>query len=304
MINLNLYQKLNLSTEDEIFHYLLSTLKPSILVWSYFINWNKVFTNSYNIEVSLNTLNYLIGKNDFDNEFKNLIRNQPQLISVIPALMVMDGAKSFVFKILVDYKNKKFLYKDYDFSKKVLTNKDLDNYLKFMINSGLKNLFISKKIKNLVDYMIGVEAGLDSNGRKNRSGSSMEEIVEYFINDYCLRNSFQYIKQANATKINQVFGKSVPVDKASRRYDFVVNTGNSLQIYETNFYSIGGSKLKSTAGEYRNLCDLFAGKVTFIWITDGVGWNSAKLPLYETFIHNDYIFNLNLLENGILDYVI
>ena len=305
MKSLKIYSELfNLSSENAIFDYLMNTLKPSILVWSYFVNWDKVFTNTKKVEIALNTLNYLIGKDNFDKEFKELIRSQPQLANVIPALIVRGGSNSSIFQILADYKNKKFTYKDYDFSKQTLCDEDIDNYLEFVNNSGLKNLFVSKKIKNLVDYMIGVEAGLDSNGRKNRSGSAMEEIVEYFINDYCIRNSFSYLKQANSDKIFQTFGITVPVDKSSRRYDFVINKGNELLIFETNFYGGGGSKLKSTAGEYRNLYDVLAGKFKFIWITDGLGWKTSKLPLHETFLHNDYIFNLNMLEHGILDFII
>ena len=149
--------------------------------------------------------------------------------------------------------------------------------------------------------MIGVEAGLDSNGRKNRGGHAMENIVEAFIKSFCQENNLEYLKEANSERIQKEWGYTVPVDKSSRRYDFVVNTGKELLIFETNFYGGGGSKLKSTAGEYRNLYDVLDNKFKFIWITDGLGWKSTVKPLRETFNHNDYIFNLNMLENGILD---
>ena len=152
--------------------------------------------------------------------------------------------------------------------------------------------------------MIGVEAGLDSNARKNRSGHSMEDIVEAFIVDLCNKKKFRYLKEANSEKIEQEFGYKVPVDKSSRRYDFVIDNGKELFIIETNFYSGGGSKLKSTAGEYRNLFDVLAGKYKFIWITDGLGWKTTSRPLRETFNHNDFIFNLTMLENGILEFLI
>ncbi|KJR41358.1 Restriction endonuclease, type II, DpmII [Candidatus Magnetoovum chiemensis] len=129
----------------------------------------------------------------------------------------------------------------------------------------------------------------------------MENIVEFFINDLCKINGFDYLREANADKIKKELGYTVPVDKSSRRYDFVVNNGRELFILETNFYGGGGSKLKSTAGEYRTLFDVLAGRFKFIWITDGFGWKSAEKPLRETFSHNDYIFNLNMLEKGILD---
>lgn len=288
-------------TDDEVFNYLINSLKPSILAWTYFVNWDKVFQNTKKIEIALNNLNYLIGKENFDEEFKLLLEHNPSLARTIPALAVRDGNNNTKFKILVDYKSKKLLYEDYDFSKPTITNEDIEKYLKFIEKTGLKQLIQSQKIKNLVDYMIGVEAGLDSNGRKNRGGTAMESIVDWFIADYCRKNNFTYLKEANAAKIKSAWDIDVPVDKSSRRYDFVVNKGNELIIFEANFYSGGGSKLKSTAGEYRNLHDILNGKFKFVWITDGFGWHSTTRPLRETFNHIQFIFNLSMIENGVLD---
>ena len=148
--------------------------------------------------------------------------------------------------------------------------------------------------------MIGVEAGLDSNGRKNRGGHAMENITEFFIKDWCQKNDYKYIKEANSTQVKRMFGKTIPVDKASRRFDFVICTKSGLVVIETNFYSGGGSKLKSTAGEYKELYNLIGKDHKFVWITDGEGWKTASLPLRETFEHNDYIFSLKMLECGIL----
>jgi len=305
MKSLSFYnEKLGCKNEDEVFNFLIENLKPSDMLWSYFVNWDKVLRNTKQIELALNNLNYLIGKENFDQEFKFLLKENPKLAKVIPALVVRDGSNNKKFKILVDYKNKRLVYKDYDFSKEELSDDDIEKYLVFITKTGLKDLLINKKIKNLVDYMIGVEAGLDSNARKNRSGHSMEDIVEAFIVDLCNKKKFRYLKEANSEKIEQEFGYKVPVDKSSRRYDFVIDNGKELFIIETNFYSGGGSKLKSTAGEYRNLFDVLAGKYKFIWITDGLGWKTTSRPLRETFNHNDYIFNLTMLENGILEFLI
>lgn len=156
----------------------------------------------------------------------------------------------------------------------------------------------------MVDYIIGVEAGLDSNGRKNRSGHVMENIVEVFIKDVCEKNKFRYLKEADSEKIKAELGYDVPVDKSSRRYDFVIDNGKELFIIETNFYGGGGSKLKSTAGEYRNLFDILNGQYKFLWITDGMGWKATVNPLWETFVHNDYLFNLTMLEKGILEFLL
>jgi len=305
MKNLSFYKKnLKCKTEDQVFNFLIANLKPSSMLWSYFVNWEKVLRNTKQLELALNNLNYLIGKDDFDKEFKFLLKGNPNLARVIPALVVRDGSNKKNFKILVDYKNKKLVYEDYDFTKEKLSDGDIAKYLIFVKETGLKDLIINKKIKNLVDYMIGVEAGLDSNGRKNRGGHAMEDIVEAFIVDLCNKKRFKYLKEANSEKIKQEFGYNVPVDKSSRRYDFVIDNGKELVIFETNFYGGGGSKIKSTAGEYRNLFDVLKGKYKFVWITDGLGWKSTTKPLRETFDHNDYVFSLAMLENGILEYLI
>lgn len=295
---------LNCKDNDQVFDYFMSNLKPSILVWTYFVNWNKVFENTKKVEVALNNLNYLIGKEDFDKEFKFLVEQSPDVVKAIPALIVRDGASTNKFSILVDYKNKKFVYDSYDFSKEKLTDDDIEKYLIFIKETGLKDLIVSQKIKNLVDYMLGVEAGLDSNGRKNRSGHAMEDIVKFFINDLCQRKGYKYLKEATSEKIKAEWGFDVPVDKSSRRYDYVVNNGKELFLFETNFYGGGGSKLKSTAGEYRNLFDILDGKYKFIWITDGMGWKTTARPLRETFNHNDYIINLAMLEDNLLDSIV
>ncbi|HEC25471.1 MAG TPA: restriction endonuclease [bacterium] len=295
---------LNCDTEDQVFDFLISNLKPSNTMWSYFVNWEKVFTNTKQIEVALNNLNYLIGKDNFDEEFRFLLKENPSIAKVIPALVVRDGQNTKKFNILVEYQNKKLVYENYDFSKKDISDEDIEKYLRFVEKTELKGLITNKKIKNLVDYMIGVEAGLDSNGRKNRSGHAMENIVEIFIKDVCEKNNFKYLKEANADKIKSELAYDVPIDKSSRRYDFVIDNGKELFIIETNFYGGGGSKLKSTAGEYRNLSDVLKDEFKFFWITDGNGWKTTAKPLRETFDHNDYLFNLTMLERGILEFLL
>lgn len=304
MKDLSFYKNaLNCHTKDEVFNFLISNLKPSNKTWSYFVNWEKVLNNTRKIELALNNLNYLIGKEDFDKEFRFLLKQNPSIVEVIPALTVRTN-NTKKFKILIDFKDKKLIYEDYDFTKKDISDDDINKYLYFVERVGFKSLIIDKKIKNLVDYMIGVEAGLDSNGRKNRSGEAMENIVEVFIEDVCKKNNFKYLKQANSKKIKDEFGYEVPVDKSSRRYDFVIDNKKELFIIETNFYGAGGSKLKSTAGEYRNLFDVLNGKYKFFWITDGIGWSTTAKPLLETFDHNDYLFNLKMLEKGILEFLL
>ena len=151
MKNLKFYKTaLNCDTEDQVFDFLISNLKPSNTIWSYFVNWEKVFTNTKQIELTLNNLNYLIGKDDFDKEFKFLLKENPSIAKVIPALVVRDGKNTKKFNILVDYQNKKLVYENYDFSKKNISDDDIEKYLHFVKETGLKTLITNRKIKNFL----------------------------------------------------------------------------------------------------------------------------------------------------------
>ncbi|MGB8226161.1 MAG: type II restriction endonuclease [Sedimentisphaerales bacterium] len=293
--------RIDCDNSQEVFDYLISSLKETITNWDFFVNWAKVFKGIKNIEVDLNILNYLIGKDNIEQEFKSLINEHPSIVHVMPILIACRETK---FKILTDFSNNGiFQYEDYDFSRD--SNISKDKVVEFAIKTGFLNLLKDKKLKNIVDYVIGVEVGLDSNGRKNRGGSAMERIVEFYVKNVCEKNKFDYLREATSKEIKNKWGINLKVDKSSRRIDFVIKKGNSLALIETNFYSGGGSKLKSTAGEYKSMYDFWKkdGRC-FIWITDGAGWKKTKLPLQETFEHTDYILNLDMVSKGLLEDII
>ena len=301
MKNLDFYNSaFSVRDEESVFNLFLEKLKPGNMLWSYFVNWDKVFKNVGDIEVELNTLNYLIGKKNFDASFRTLVKKNPEIVKILPALAVRAGKGLSKFGILLDYKKGNMTFESYDFTE--YRPDDTDKYLSFLEGTGITELLQGKKIKNLVDYMIGVEAGLDSNARKNRAGNTMENIVEIFIKDFCKKKGYRYIKQATVTAIRKKFGHEIPPYKQNNRHDFAVDTGREVIIFEVNFYnSDGGSKLKSTAGEYIGLHAILKKKnIKFVWITDGPGWHFVKADLRETFRDIDYIFNLHSLENGIL----
>ena len=297
---LNCYQELmGCSCEDDVFKCIIDNLKPSNNLWSYFVNWDKIYSNVKDIEISLNILNYLIGKENFDEEFKTLVKAQSQVVKILPSLIVSREKK---FNILIDYEHKKLIYEKYDFSIKEPSDNDINKYLHFVKESGLKDLICSGKVKSLVDYMIGVEAGLDSNGRKLRSGLSMGLIVECFIKDLCAKKGYRYISEANAHKIKKEFGYEIPTHKySSKRYNYVIDTGKEPVLMEVNYYNCGGSKLFETAKAYREVETFLNKKYKFIWITDGQGWREAHNALRDTLAHNDYLLTLSMLEKGILE---
>lgn len=277
------------------FNNLITTFKSSIKTWDYFVNWNKVFSNSSELEIALNKLNYLLGKENLKEEFLKLYSSNPDIVKALPVLLAVRENKLEVFDKAT--KNSEF----FDFTGK---EKNAEKYFEFLDKSGLARLFQKDGIKNLVDYVMGVEVGLDSNGRKNRGGTLMEEITGAFLTDFCNKNGYECLAQARPSAIKAKWGFDVKVDKSERSFDFAIyNTRNKkLKLFETNFYNGGGSKLKAVCGEFKSLYDeLKTQDIDFIWITDGLGWNTTQRPLEETYNHNDYVFNLNMLESGVLD---
>ncbi len=284
----------------EVFEYLMKTLKNTITGWDYFVNWSKVLDNVRDIEIDLNILNYLIGKENVVEEFEALLDKHPSVGRLVPVLVACRESR---FEILTNYNKEHFTYETFDFT----DVKDLDKakVVEFAKCTGFLDLLSKKRVKSIVDYVIGLEVGLDSNARKNRGGKVMEGIVEFFVNDICDRNGLEYLRQASARRVRKKWGIELSVDKSSRRVDFAINAFDHLFLIETNFYAGGGSKLKSTAGEYKAMYDFWkADGHDFIWITDGHGWVSTRLPLEETFNHIDYLLNLEMVSKGVLEAVI
>jgi type II restriction enzyme len=296
-----LCQLLKLENEDELFKQITSTFKDrGITLWNYFVNWEKVHKNIKPIEKELNLLNVLIGKENVEQEVYELIKEYPQVIKAFPFMIAFRNAS---VSILIDETN--FIYKKYDFKNRILTEDDCKDLAIFFMQSGLGDLVKDKKVKSLVDYVTGVEVGLDSNGRKNRGGTLMENIVEKFVKQACDELDYDYMSQANAKKIKEHWNIDIAVDKSSRNLDFAINKNGKLYFIECNFYGGGGSKLKSTATEYVKMNEYWnAQDITFIWITDGAGWKSALKPLREYFDKADYLLNLEMLKNNCLNKIV
>ncbi|MCD4756488.1 type II restriction endonuclease [bacterium] len=304
MKNLKFYSSsLSLSGEEQIFNHFMHTLRPSIFDWSYFVDWEKVKANMLVYKTELNILNSLIGSVDIEKEFIELYKRYPEIKKALPILIALRNKK--IGKIvIVDKELEKF------FSvMEILQSDEESQLLKFFSETGLKDIFEDRTIKNLVDYVVGVEVGMDTNARKNRSGKLMEGIVEEFIQENSLKKGYEYGAQMTPAKIFKRWGIEVPlykVEKKSKRiFDFIINMEGKLTMIEVNFYSGGGSKLKATAGEYIGLHkSLKQDDFDFVWITDGLGWEGDRLHLEEAFNQIDYIFNLDMIKQGVLDEVL
>ena len=161
-------------------------------------------------------------------------------------------------------------------------------------------------VSNLVDYATGVETGLDSNGRKNRGGHLMENLVESYIKKAGFEKDKNYFKEMYIHEIEKKWNVDLSAisnqGKMEKRFDFVIKTDKQIYVVETNFYSSEGSKLNETARSYKTLAQEVAtiDGVTFVWFTDGCGWTSARHNLEETFDVLDTIYNIKDLEDNIM----
>ena len=274
----------------------LSGFRDSIADYGYYIDFDKVYQNVDNIKIELNILNSLIGSKNIKSDFIALVRKYPEVIKCIPLLLAVRAKE-----IYCQDENGGFLYK---FNSKNLS--DCDCYVYFMEHTGLFELLENHIINNLVDYATGVETGLDSNGRKNRGGHLMENLVENFIRKAGFERDKTYFKEMYIHQITAKWGIDLSAisnkGKMEKRFDFVVKTPSMIYGIETNFYSSDGSKLNETARSYKTLAmetDTIEG-FSFVWFTDGKGWISAKNNLEETFDVMADIYNIRDLENGVI----
>ena len=276
----------------------LSGFRDSIADYGYYIDFEKVHRNVDNIKVELNILNSLIGSNNIETDFENLINKYPETLKCIPLLLAVRSNEIYAIDGDGDY--------TYNFKN---PNLSVEQYKIFMRKTGLFDLIENHIVNNLVDYATGVETGLDSNGRKNRGGHLMENLVESFIQKAGFVKDESYFKEMYIHQITDKWDIDLSAisnqGKTEKRFDFVVKTPNMIYGIETNFYGSGGSKLNETARSYKTLAletDTNDG-FTFVWFTDGKGWTSARHNLEETFDVMEHIYNIKDLENGIINEV-
>ena len=275
--------------------------RDSIADYGYYIDFEKVHRNVDNIKVELNILNSLIGSRNIEADFENLMRKYPEVLKCIPLLLAVRANE-----IYCQDENGGHLFQ-FDFGKyPPNSHAHYERYKYFMRETGLFDLLENHIVNNLVDYATGVETGLDSNGRKNRGGHLMENLVESFIQKAGFVKDESYFKEMYIHHITDKWGIDLSAisnqGKTEKRFDFVVKTPNMIYGIETNFYGSGGSKLNETARSYKTLAletDTIDG-FTFVWFTDGKGWTSARHNLEETFDVMEHVYNINDMENGII----
>lgn len=274
----------------------LGKFRGSIASYGYYIDFEKVHKNVAKVKVELNILNSLIGSKSIEADFEALIAKYPETLKCIPLLLAVRANEIYALDTDGEF--------TYNFKE---MNYSIEQYKVFMRKTGLFDLLENHIINNLVDYATGVETGLDSNGRKNRGGHLMEDLVEHYIQKAGFVKGETYFKEMYIHQITEKWGIDLSAisnsGKTVKRFDFVIKTADTIYAVETNFYTSGGSKLNETARSYKQISqevDTIDG-FEFVWFTDGSGWTSARHNLEETFDVMDRIYSIDDLENGVLN---
>ena len=268
----------------------LKTFRASINQYDYYTDFAKVYENAENLKVPIYILNSLVCSKNIEQDFEMLLAKYPECLQAVPILLAVRQSEIFCCD-----DNGDFIYRFDE------PNQSVDWYKYFMRATGLFDLLQNHIISNLYDYVTGVEVGLDSNGRKNRGGHQMENLVENFLR----KAGVEYFKEKYNYEVEEMFGLDLSAISAqgtsTKRFDFVVKTADKVFGIETNFYTGGGSKLNETARSYKTIA-LESKNIDgfeFVWITDGKGWKSARKNLKETFLVLPTLYNIRDLENGI-----
>ena len=276
-----------------------SKFRKSISSYNYYVDFEKVKKNVEDIKIELNILNSLVGSKNIESDFEKIVSKYPETLKCIPLLLAVRADELYA-------QDEEGAF-DYNFKN---INQSVEQYKIFMKKTGLFDMLQNHIVNNLVDYVYGVETGLDSNGRKNRGGHQMEDLVERYIKKAGFIKDVNYFKELKTTEMEKMWNLDLSVlsnkGKVVKRFDFVIKTESTIYAIETNFYASQGSKLNETARSYKMIAQE-AEEIEgfkFVWFTDGLGWQSARENLRETFDIMEHIYNIDDLENNIISEVI
>ena len=265
------------------FEIFISQLQKTNQTLDFFCDFEKIEANVNNIKLSLCMLNSLIGSTNLRSSVETIWNRDKTAFNVMDILVaVRDGKK----KVILDKAGEPQILGHYF--------KSIDGVMTYLTQTGLAKIMCERKINDLVDYVFGIETGLDSNARKNRSGHVMENMIGQIFNKHNIKYRTEVYSREWPT-----IAKALGDDE--KRFDFVIGTPNKIYLIEVNFYSGGGSKLNEVARSYSDI----APKINsvqgfeFVWITDGIGWKSAKNKLQEAYSIIPSVYNLTNINEFI-----
>ena len=262
---------------SEQFELFLSQLSETNSTLDSFTDFEKIKRNVNRISIKLNQLNYLIGKENLKEAVEELYKENKSVFQVLDILIAVRDSKKVISE------NGSIVLLETYF-------KTPEKIVEYIEKTGLADIFKNKNVNNLVDYVFGVEVGLDTNARKNRGGTNMEKAVSSIFD----KAGICYKTQVNVAEFSDIksLGDDVKV------FDFAIKTKEKTYFIETNFYNGGGSKLNEVARAYSDVAPKINqyDNYEFVWITDGQGWLSAKNKLQEAFCIIPSMYNLSTLH--------
>jgi len=299
LVQLELYQKhYNVSNLDELVKLFQDSLIITNRTPEFFVDWEKVKKNADGIKIEISLWNSLIGSKNIESDFARLIVDYPEVIKTIPILLAIRERE---FPIIIDFFNIERGIKNLNFQKNRhsrITKTELKDYTEFVKKAGILELF--SYIKNFYDYVLGIEVGMDTNARKNRSGKSMELVLRPLIQEIANKFGFKVFFQENFKVVESLGGK-FPLSLANRKSDFIIALNNKFVNVEVNYFSEAGSKPEEIVDSYINRKnELEANDWGFIWITDGNVWRGSENQLIKAFNELDYLLNIEFARKGLL----
>lgn len=267
----------------ENFELFMSQLKETNATLAFYSDFKEIAKNVDDIAISLNMLNFLLGKENLRDAVEALWERDKKVFDVMDILIATRKKDK-----------KKFFDENGNFRLVHSLFQSIDGVMEFLNGTGLADVFRNSEIKDLVDYVFGVETGLDTNARKNRSGEFTENLVAKIFSKADIAFQTQ-VSSHKFIEVSKILGKDQKV------FDFVISTAKKTYLIEVNFYSGGGSKLNEVARSYTEV----GPKVNsidgyeFVWITDGIGWNAARNKLEEAYYSIPKVFNLTNLKDFI-----
>lgn len=271
--------------------------------YNFFVNWEKVEQHVDKYKIELSILDALIGSRNFNKDLENILKKYPEVLPVIPILIAVRDAR---LKVIRDFSDADTDIMEYNFTERKLSELEIKVLIEFFEKTGLKNFFENLSTKSIRDYVTGVEVGMDTHARKNRSGDSMELVIKPFIERINLKHDNRYIIlfQKNFNYLQKNFGIKVSASIRNRKADFILINADKDRVVniEVNFYSGTGSKPQEIVDSYINRQEeLKENGFEFIWITDGYGWKGQKNQIEKGFRKVNYLLNLHFVRKGLLE---
>jgi len=301
MANLEFYrQQLNISSLGELCRVLSETLIETNHTYNFFVNWSKVAQNrdAFKYEVAL--LKSLRNSSSPATDLRDLLSRYPEVVKVIPILLACrDGIIKVLNAIEPDIQ-----YKSFNFSKNAYSAGELEDIVEFTQKTGLLDMLC--QMESATDYLLGVEVGLDTNARKNRSGLFLEKMTREVIGDLIARNPhIRWVEQKNFKYVESEFNIAIPPSLRDRKFDHVVIDNGKATNIELNFYGGTGSKPGEIVSSYINRGEVLSSAGwKFVWLTDGEGWKSMQNSLRVGIEYIGYVINVHLLRKGVLEKII